>query len=203
MPFTLADRPLVRTSPRTMLSGPPNVFAFLLRGPAADPGPLAVRRTAPDSGLTRVSSIRLCDLHHRACVAARPDPEALAARLFEWELHSRCSLRSAWRHRGENGEVYFASTELAVPSVPTDPNRACHPRPSRSADEAPRRRTGRWRRSERDRPSERSVDRLMDRRTRRLRCRRVLSSRTRIVGRRPGSTPREFHPGRARRSPTR
>jgi hypothetical protein len=135
MPFTLADRPLVRTSPRTMLSGPPNVFAFLL--PAADPGPLAVRRTAPDSGLTRVSSIRLCDLHHRACVAARPDPEALAARLFEWELHSRCSLRSAWRHRGEDGEVYFASTELAVPSVPTDPNRACHPRPSRSADRAP------------------------------------------------------------------
>ncbi len=31
---------------------------------------------------------RLCDLHHRACVEARPDPEALAARLFEWELHS-------------------------------------------------------------------------------------------------------------------
>lgn len=31
---------------------------------------------------------RLCDLHHRACVAARPDPEALATRLFEWELHS-------------------------------------------------------------------------------------------------------------------
>jgi hypothetical protein len=51
MPFTLADRPLVRTSPRTMLSGPPNVFAFLLRRPSAD-------------------------------------PEALAARLFGWELHS-------------------------------------------------------------------------------------------------------------------
>ena len=31
---------------------------------------------------------RLCDLHHRACVEARPDPEALATRLFEWELHS-------------------------------------------------------------------------------------------------------------------
>jgi uncharacterized Zn finger protein len=31
---------------------------------------------------------RLCELHHRACEAARPDPEALAARLFEWELHS-------------------------------------------------------------------------------------------------------------------
>lgn len=31
---------------------------------------------------------RLCDLHRAACVAARPDPEALAARLFEWELHS-------------------------------------------------------------------------------------------------------------------
>ena len=31
---------------------------------------------------------RVCDLHRAACVAARPDPEALAARLFEWELHS-------------------------------------------------------------------------------------------------------------------
>lgn len=31
---------------------------------------------------------RLCELHHRACVAARPDPEVLATRLFEWELHS-------------------------------------------------------------------------------------------------------------------
>lgn len=31
---------------------------------------------------------RLCDLHHQACVDARPDPEALATRLFEWELHS-------------------------------------------------------------------------------------------------------------------
>lgn len=27
-----------------------------------------------------------CDLHHRACVAARLDSEALGARLFEWEL---------------------------------------------------------------------------------------------------------------------
>jgi uncharacterized Zn finger protein len=31
---------------------------------------------------------RLCDLHLRACSAARPDPEALAHRLFDWELHS-------------------------------------------------------------------------------------------------------------------
>ena len=30
----------------------------------------------------------LVRLHHRACVAARPDPETLAARLFEWGLHS-------------------------------------------------------------------------------------------------------------------
>jgi tetratricopeptide (TPR) repeat protein len=31
---------------------------------------------------------RLVDLHHTACVVARPDPGALAARLFEWEMHS-------------------------------------------------------------------------------------------------------------------
>jgi len=31
---------------------------------------------------------QVCELHHRACVAGRPDPEALAKRLFEWELHS-------------------------------------------------------------------------------------------------------------------
>jgi uncharacterized Zn finger protein len=31
---------------------------------------------------------RLSDLHLRACVKARPDPEALAYRLFEWALHS-------------------------------------------------------------------------------------------------------------------
>ena len=29
---------------------------------------------------------RLQELHHRACVKAKPDPEALAKRLFEWEL---------------------------------------------------------------------------------------------------------------------
>jgi uncharacterized Zn finger protein len=31
---------------------------------------------------------RLVEVHHEACVAARPDPEALACRLFEWELDS-------------------------------------------------------------------------------------------------------------------
>ena len=31
---------------------------------------------------------RLSDLHLRACRKARPDPEALATRLFEWEVHS-------------------------------------------------------------------------------------------------------------------
>ena len=31
---------------------------------------------------------RLTDLHHDACLAARPDPAALAERLFDWELHS-------------------------------------------------------------------------------------------------------------------
>lgn len=29
---------------------------------------------------------RLVEIHHEACVAARPDPETLARRLFEWEL---------------------------------------------------------------------------------------------------------------------
>ena len=42
-----------------------------------------------DSG-GRLSDIkaRICGLHHEACVAAQPDPVALAERLFEWELHS-------------------------------------------------------------------------------------------------------------------
>ena len=31
---------------------------------------------------------RLQDLHHRACKKAKPDPEALARRLFEWELRT-------------------------------------------------------------------------------------------------------------------
>ncbi len=31
---------------------------------------------------------RLQDLHHAACKKARPDPEALAKRLFEWEMRS-------------------------------------------------------------------------------------------------------------------
>lgn len=31
---------------------------------------------------------RLTDLHHEACLQARPDPVALAERLFEWELRS-------------------------------------------------------------------------------------------------------------------
>ena len=45
---------------------------------------------AVDDSSGRMTDIRqrLCDLHHAACVAARPDPGALAERLFEWELHS-------------------------------------------------------------------------------------------------------------------
>jgi uncharacterized Zn finger protein len=31
---------------------------------------------------------RVCELHHEACAAARPEPESLAQRLFEWELYS-------------------------------------------------------------------------------------------------------------------
>ena len=31
---------------------------------------------------------RLQELHHRACKKAKPDPEALARRLFEWELRT-------------------------------------------------------------------------------------------------------------------
>ncbi len=40
-----------------------------------------------DGQLTDIKE-RLCDLHHDACLAARPDPAALAERLFEWELSS-------------------------------------------------------------------------------------------------------------------
>jgi uncharacterized Zn finger protein len=32
---------------------------------------------------------RLQDLHHRACKKSKPDPEALARRLFEWELRTQ------------------------------------------------------------------------------------------------------------------
>src|SRR3989442_13050798 len=31
---------------------------------------------------------RLQDIHHRACLEARPEPVALAGRLFHWELNS-------------------------------------------------------------------------------------------------------------------
>lgn len=31
---------------------------------------------------------RVCELHHEACATARPDPEPLAQKLFEWELYS-------------------------------------------------------------------------------------------------------------------
>ncbi|HTN72254.1 MAG TPA: SWIM zinc finger family protein [Methylomirabilota bacterium] len=31
---------------------------------------------------------RLQDLHHRACKKAKPDPDALARRLFDWEMHT-------------------------------------------------------------------------------------------------------------------
>jgi len=43
-----------------------------------------------DDSSGRLSDIkaRICGLHHEACVAAHPDPVALAERLFEWELHS-------------------------------------------------------------------------------------------------------------------
>jgi uncharacterized Zn finger protein len=43
-----------------------------------------------DDSSGRLSDIkaRICGLHHEACVAAQPDPVALAERLFEWELHS-------------------------------------------------------------------------------------------------------------------
>ncbi|MFW6161558.1 MAG: SWIM zinc finger family protein [Planctomycetota bacterium] len=43
---------------------------------------------------------RLAALHHRACLAARPEPEALAERLLEWRL------RSSWVTFDEAAEAY-------------------------------------------------------------------------------------------------
>jgi tetratricopeptide (TPR) repeat protein len=39
-------------------------------------------------GYMRSVRDRICELHHEACVVARPDPEELANMLFEWELYS-------------------------------------------------------------------------------------------------------------------
>ncbi|HVN86863.1 MAG TPA: SWIM zinc finger family protein [Candidatus Binatia bacterium] len=40
-----------------------------------------------DGGMSPILE-RLQDLHHRACRRARPDPQALAARLFTWEMRT-------------------------------------------------------------------------------------------------------------------
>lgn len=43
---------------------------------------------------------RLQEVHHKACVKAKPDPEALARRLFEWEL------TTDWDTFSEAAEIY-------------------------------------------------------------------------------------------------
>ncbi|MDI6732619.1 MAG: hypothetical protein QME51_00735 [Planctomycetota bacterium] len=50
-----------------------------------------------DGGMGDILS-RLQELHHQACQKAKPDPEALAKRLFEWEINS-------------DWEVFFGAAE--------------------------------------------------------------------------------------------
>lgn len=54
---------------------------------------------------------RLIGLHHEACLKARPDPVALAERLFEWELHSdwEIFLGAAATYADVLGEVGLAA----------------------------------------------------------------------------------------------
>lgn len=48
----------------------------------------AIELVDDSDGHFNVLSDRLQDIHYRACLEARPDPESLATRLFQWELHS-------------------------------------------------------------------------------------------------------------------
>lgn len=67
---------------------------------------------------------RLQELHHAACVKARPDPEALARRLFQWELEARWdtfrgSVETYADVLGEKGlAVYRALAEETWKKVP-------------------------------------------------------------------------------------
>jgi uncharacterized Zn finger protein len=48
----------------------------------------ALSRVDDSNGIIGELLRELAELHHRACVAARPDPKATAKRLFAWELQS-------------------------------------------------------------------------------------------------------------------
>ncbi len=61
----------------------------------------------------------LMELHHRACLAAPPDPEALATRLFDWAIHSEWEmfLDGAARYAdvlGETGLAHYRSLAKQV-----------------------------------------------------------------------------------------
>ena len=48
----------------------------------------AIGRVDDSDGYMGEIKEELVELHHRACQLARPDPEELAARLFDWAIHS-------------------------------------------------------------------------------------------------------------------
>lgn len=68
---------------------------------------------------------RIQDIHHAACLAARPDPEALARRLFEWEMTTDWdtfygAAQTYADVLGENGlAVYRHLAETAWKGVPS------------------------------------------------------------------------------------
>jgi uncharacterized Zn finger protein len=67
----------------------------------------AIERVDDSGGGTHEVVERLEELHHRACVAARPDPRGLAERLFAWELESDLDIfdRAAVRYADVLGEA--------------------------------------------------------------------------------------------------
>jgi uncharacterized Zn finger protein len=67
----------------------------------------AIERVDDSGGGTHEVVERLEELHHRACLAARPDPAGLADRLFAWELESDLDIldRAAVRYADVLGEA--------------------------------------------------------------------------------------------------
>ncbi|HLD29437.1 MAG TPA: hypothetical protein VJC03_03770, partial [bacterium] len=76
-----------------------------------------------DGGTNDVAE-RLAEIHFKACMIARPDPEALAKRLFEWELRSELRMFSGSAEQygeilGEKGlAVFRALAEREWEKVP-------------------------------------------------------------------------------------
>jgi hypothetical protein len=67
----------------------------------------AIERVDDSGGGTHEVVERLEELHHQACLAARPDPAALAERLLAWELESAFDIfdRAVVRYADVFGEA--------------------------------------------------------------------------------------------------